>query len=119
MLFTFGTSRERGLKRVPRDGPPTWAVLAMAAVKYKLTTHQDDGLGSVGAGAIGLVSVWNLEGHCCYGMCVASEMFPTRGSWAHKLFPLEIARCPSLQPHFTYQPALPQAKAVRAQPRRA
>lgn len=33
-MLTFGTSRERGLKRVPRDGPPTWAMLAGAAVIY-------------------------------------------------------------------------------------
>lgn len=37
-------------------------------------------------------------------------MFPRRASW-DKLFPLEIARCPSpIQPHFTYQPAQPQVE---------
>ena len=66
----------------------------------------------MGSGAVRLVSVWDLKGHGCYVIGSASVYVGAQRSAVDKMFPLEIARCPSLS-HTLRITAPPQVKAVR------
>lgn len=51
-------------RRASNLGIVSWS---SGSYQERVGTHQDDGLGSVDTGAVGLVSVWDLEGHDRYG----------------------------------------------------
>ena len=65
-------------RRASNLGIVSWS---SGSCQERVGTHQDDGLRPVDTGAVRLVSVWDLEGHGCYGMCIAN-VYVSSSAWS-------------------------------------